>query len=56
MSKYQQQALDFLKNTNSVVDIQYEKFDEYFNNDTQKRDVYKVMITRENRSFSFNFG
>ena len=56
MSEYQQQALDFLKKTNTTIGIQYEKFDKHFDNDTQKRDVYKIMIKRGNRSFSFNFG
>lgn len=56
MSEYQQQALDFLKKTNTTIDIQYEKFDKHFNTDTQKRDIYRIMIKRGNRSFSFNYG
>lgn len=56
ITEYQQEALDFLKKTNTTIDIKYKKFDKYFSEDTQKRDVYEITIKRNNRKFSFNFG
>ncbi len=53
---YDQQALDFLKKTKTTIASKFLKNDYHFKNDTDKRDIYLVTITRGIRSFSFNFG
>jgi len=56
MNEYQKQANEFLKKTNSNIKIEFVKYDYYFERDTEKRDIYKITLSRENRSFTFNFG
>lgn len=53
---YNKQALDFLEKTKTIIISEFLKNDYYFKNDTNKRDIYLVTITRGRRSFSFNFG
>ena len=52
INEYQQQALDFLEKTNTTIDIKYEKFDKHFEDDTQKRDIYKITIKRTDKNES----
>jgi hypothetical protein len=53
---YDQQASDFLEKTKTSITSEFLKNDYHFKNDTNKRDIYLVTITRGRRSFSFNFG
>lgn len=55
-TNYQQQAEDFLKNTNSELTITFDKFDYHFIGDKEKRDIYNVTLKRGNREYAFKFG
>ena len=55
-STYQQQASDFLQKTNTKIDIEYLKYDYHFSDDEDKRDIYKVVIKRNGKQFTLNFG
>lgn len=56
MSQYQQDAENFLKATNTTFKAEFLKYDKYFPSDPDKRDIYKITLTRGKRSFPFNFG
>lgn len=56
MSNYEKQAVAFLESTNSTMKIEYLKNDLHFSTDTEKRDIYKVTLKRDTKSFKFNFG
>lgn len=53
---YLKQAEDFLNETNSSLEVKFLKYDYHFPDDKEKRDIYKVTISRGNRKYSFNFG
>lgn len=53
---YEQKAIDFLKNTNVTIKIEFLKYDFYFHNDNEKRNVYKITLKRKNQNYSFTFG
>lgn len=53
---YNQQANDFLTKTNTIIKIDFLKYDFHFSDDKEKRDIYKVEIKRGSRKISFNFG
>jgi hypothetical protein len=56
MTNYEKQATDFLNKTNTTFKAEFLKNDFYFQDDKEKRDIYKITLTRENRTMSFNFG
>jgi hypothetical protein len=56
MDKYEKQANDFLKLTETEIIIEFVKNDYHFEDDKDKRDIYKVSIKRGERKFSFYFG
>lgn len=56
INEYEQKAIDFLKNTNVTIKIKFLKYDFYFQDDKEKRDIYKITLKRENKIYSFNFG
>ena len=53
---YQKQAIDFLQKTGTTMKIEFLKNDFHFVDDKEKRDIYKVTISRKNKKFSTNFG
>ncbi len=56
MNEYEQQANDFLTKTGSTLEARYLKYDFYFPNDKQKRDVWEIRLKRGTREYVFNFG
>lgn len=56
MNDYEKQANEFLKKTGVSFKCEFSKYDTHFVGDTDKRDIYKVTLTRGERSFSFDFG
>ena len=56
MNEYEKQALDFLEKTNTIFKADFLKFDYHFDDDKQKRNIFKITLTRNNEVFSFNFG
>jgi hypothetical protein len=56
MDEYLKQAKDFLEKTNTKVNIRFKKFGKHFFDDKEARNIYRVTIRRDKRSFSLNFG
>ena len=56
MNEYEKQANDFLKETNTKIEIEFLKHDYYFQDDKCKRDIYKVTLSNDKHSYTFNFG
>ena len=55
-TNYEHQANDFLSKTNTSIKIEFLKYGSRFSGEKECRNIYKVKIKRENKSFSFNFG
>lgn len=53
---YLKQAEDFLLKTNTKFKCEFVKNDFYFAGDKEKRDIYKITLSRGGREYSFNFG
>lgn len=53
---YQQQAIDFLKSTNTEMQIVFSHNGKHFEDDKEARDIYNVTIKRGSRKISFKFG
>ena len=56
MEDYEKKALDFLKQTNSTLEVEFLKFDYHFPGDTDKRNVFEVKLRKDDREYCFNFG
>ena len=54
--KMTQKAIDFLKKTNVTLKMKFLKYDFYFYNDKEKRNIYKITLKREKQNYSFTFG
>jgi hypothetical protein len=55
-TNYEQQAADFLAQTETTLTVNYLKTGKYFDDDKDERDIYKCELKRGNRSYKFNFG
>jgi len=55
-TNYQKQATDFLTKTGTTFKTEFIKNDYHFVGDTEKRDIYKITLSRGQRVYSFNFG
>ena len=53
---YQQQAIDFLRSTNTEFKAEFLRNGKHFADDKETRDIYKITLKRGNRLYSFNFG
>lgn len=56
MNEHNKQAEDFLKKTNTTFKAEFIKYDLHFIDEKEKRDIYKITLTRGERKFSFEFG
>ncbi len=56
MNKYEEAANNFLKETKTKMNVEFIGYKKHFHSDKDKRDVYSITFTRENRSFSLDFG
>ena len=56
MNDYEKQAIEFLEKTNTTLTIKFLKFDKYFQDEEEKRDIYEITLNRGNRSYLFTFG
>lgn len=56
MNEYDEQAEKFLKKTNTSFKSEFIKYDKYFPDDEDKRDIYQITLTRGERKYSFTFG
>lgn len=55
-TKYNEQALKFLKDTNTKCIIKYIGYGPHFEDDKESRNIYRVTLKRHGRSYSFKFG
>lgn len=55
-TNYQQQATDFLTATNTSFNAVFETFDYYFQDDKQKRNIFKITLSNDRHKYSFRFG
>lgn len=55
-NEYETQAENFLKQTGTAFSCEFLKWDNYFNDDDQPRDVYTITLKRGDREFKFTFG
>jgi len=55
-SKYEQQALAWLRDTDSTLEIAFDHTGKYWPDDKDERDVYRVTLTRQGHSYTFTFG
>lgn len=56
LTKYDQQAIDFLKSTDTTFKATFLKYDKHFEGDTDKRNIFKITLSNENHNYSFKFG
>lgn len=56
ISTYEQQAIDFLQSTETSFNAAFIKYDKYFQDDKEPRDIYKITLQRGDRSYTFEFG
>jgi hypothetical protein len=56
MNEYTKQAEDFLKKTGTEFNAEFIEFNKYFDDDKEKRDIYKITLKRGNRQYAFKFG
>ena len=53
---YQGMSQEFLSMTDTDFTVNYERTGKYFTDDKDARDIYRIVLTRGNRSYAFNFG
>lgn len=53
---YQKQGTDFLTDTKTKMTVDYIGYDFYFDDDKEKRDIYRITLERNGKKYSFNFG
>lgn len=56
MNEYEKQAQDFLDATGTEFSAKFLKYDFYFPNDKQKRDIYEITLKKGERKYIFRFG
>lgn len=56
VSKYQQQALDFLEKTQTLIAIEFQYKGPYFDDEKENRNVYKISLKRNGKIWAFRFG
>lgn len=56
MFNYDEQANEFLKKHSASIKIDFLEKNFYFNEDKQKRNIYKVTIRRNGKQYSHKFG
>ena len=56
MNEYERQANKFIDETETTFTAEYLRNGTYFDGDKDKRDIYKVTLSKGDRTFSFEFG
>jgi len=56
MDNYLKEAKRFLKKHNAKMNIEFLKKDYYFNDDKEKRNIYRITLKRDNKKYTFKFG
>ncbi len=56
ITDYEKQAQDFLDKTGTKFEVEFIEYGIHFDGDKDKRDIYRITLSRGGRSYSFNFG
>jgi len=56
MNEYTKQAEKFIKDVNAKVTIEYVEYGKHFDDDKEERNIYRITIKRNGKSFTFKFG
>jgi hypothetical protein len=56
MTDYEKQANDFLVKTGTEFSVKFDRFDKYFPEDEEERDIYLITLKRGERKYTFTFG
>ena len=56
VSEYEKMANDFCKKYNVKITISFKEYGKHFHDDTESRNIYRVRIDRDHKTYSFNFG
>lgn len=56
ISQYQQQAIDFAKKNNVKLTIIGSTYGKHFTDDKEERYIFKCMLQRNKKQYTFNFG
>ena len=57
MNSYEKQANEFLAATNTTIKATFFKYDYYFDDDRERRNIYKITIKRKGvGQYTFKFG
>lgn len=56
LNEYDKQALKFLAKTSTLLLTEYVGYDYFFDDDKDKRDIYRITFKRDKKSFSIRFG
>jgi hypothetical protein len=55
-NEYTKQADDFLKETGATIKIKFKKYGKHFDDDKQSRNIYRINLKRDGKSYNFDFG
>jgi len=55
-SRYKEMGDEFLSMTGTDMKVIYERTGKYFDDDKDVRDVYRIVLSRNNRQYAFSFG
>lgn len=55
-NEYEKQGNDFLKKTGVRMTVSFHGHDIYFSGDKESRDIFKIRLQRNRKSYSFKFG
>ena len=53
---YEKQVKDFLEQTKTEFTVKFVKYDKYFPDDEQSRDIYEITLKKDGREYTFTFG
>jgi len=56
MSQYDEKAAEFLRKTGAEIKTEFLRFDKYFPDDKEARDIYQATLSRGKRTYTFTFG
>lgn len=56
LSEYEQQAIDFLKSTNTALNIEFKEFGSMPWGKDIERNIFKCTLSNSNNSYAFSFG
>lgn len=56
MNTYEKQANDFLKKSGATITADFLKFGSHFEGEETQRNIFKITISKGEKSFSFDFG